>query len=55
MRHALKSLTTSALQVAALHIFERYFLPAIAVGLVALAHELHADGAEREGKRRMGR
>lgn len=54
MAKSLRTIGATAAAYAAAAIVER-FIPAIAAGLVALAHELHPISAEKEAKRRMGR
>ena len=48
---ALKRIGAQATAVAVALLFDR-LAPALAVGLVAMAHELHADAAKAEAARR---
>lgn len=48
---ALKSIASHAAAFAAAAVIER-LIPAIAAGLVAMAHELHFDSAQAEAARR---
>ena len=53
MRPALRTFTLSLTHYA-VEIALARLLPALAVGLVAMAHELHTESAKAESVRRMG-